>query len=101
MNDILQDLQSSHPGEDPLMDRAKEEIMRLRYRIEDLLRANNNFEEWLREARRDRNETNKKYQNLRRLVLIEAAEHCENKPNFLVHPKDLGIELRMKARGCC
>lgn len=98
MNDILQDLQTSHPGEDPLLDRAAEEIRRLRHRIDDVLRANNNFEEWLRAARHARNETNKKYQDLRRLVLIEAAEHCENKPNFLVHPKDLAIELRMKTR---
>jgi phage shock protein A len=97
MNDILQDLQTSHPGEDLLMDRAAEEIRRLRRRVNELLESNNHFERQAREAWRLKHQIGNKYEDLRHLVLIEAAEHVENCGLQQAPTKLIGSELRKKA----
>lgn len=77
----------------------KAEIERLQKRITGLLESNNRFEEMARTYFRAQTEINNKYQNLRRLVLLEAADHCATYGLNSVDPKWLAEELRMKARG--
>lgn len=99
MTNILKDLQTSHPGEDPLLDRAAAEIRRLRQRVKDLLESNNKFEQQYRDEKTARLFMDKKYQDLRRLVLLEAAQHCDDYGLDTVKAEWLSSELRMKARG--
>jgi hypothetical protein len=95
--DILDELRTMHPGEAPLQDRAAEEIRRLRRRVTELLESNNQFEQQAREAWRLKHQIGKKYEDLRHLVLLEAAEHIENCGLQQASTKLLGSELRKKA----
>jgi len=95
--DILDDLRTMHPGESPLQDRAAAEIRRLRLRVEGLLVSNNGFETMYRSERMARQAMDKKYQDLRRLVLLEAADHCHVYHHLPVTPQQLAGQLRKKA----